>query len=127
MPCNLRRLARFLIDFVHFWFDKTFQMSILRKGWDIIFAFLFQIFIFEVLSNILNISGEVKNHTFNQELPNAWSISGALLVALAIFLNGAKKFYVNNSMLLILPDVGSHRISVSTLILSYRKPQTQQC
>ena len=72
-------------------------MSILRKGWDIIFAFLFQIFIFEVLSNILNISGEVKNHTFNQELPNAWSISGALLVALAIFLNGAKKFYVNNA------------------------------
>ena len=72
-------------------------MSILRKGWDIIFAFLFQIFIFKVLSSKLNTSGEVKNCPFNQELPNAWSISGAVLVALAIFLNGAKKIYVTNA------------------------------
>ena len=31
-----------------------------------------------------------------QELPNRWSISGAILVALAIFLNGAKKIFFNH-------------------------------
>lgn len=58
--------------------EEANKMSILRKGWDIIFSFLFQIFIFK-------------------EFPNACSISGAILVALAIFLNGAKKFYVTNA------------------------------
>ena len=37
----------------------------------------------------------VKTSFQSQELPNGWSMSGAVLVALAIFLNGAKKVLVN--------------------------------
>ena len=37
----------------------------------------------------------VKTSFQSQELPNGWSISGAVLVALAIFLNGAKKVLIN--------------------------------
>ena len=35
----------------------------------------------------------VKTSFQSQELPNGWSMSGAVLVALAIFLNGAKKYW----------------------------------
>ena len=48
---------------------------------------------------------------FFQELPNTWSISGAILVALAIFLNGAKKILFNcpeeNSLKSSLPKENS--------------------
>ena len=68
-------------------------MSILRKGWDIIFAFVFQIFIFKVV--LIRMKYLNMRQLFFQELPNRWSISGAILVALAIFLNGAKKIFFN--------------------------------
>jgi len=87
-PCGQTRQLLLILGFMAFTaqvfltvalqLEEANKMSILRKGWDIIFSFLFQIFIFK-------------------EFPNACSISGAILVALAIFLNGAKKFYVTNA------------------------------
>jgi len=52
--------------------EEAGKVSIMRKAGDILFAFLFQIFIFH-------------------DYPGVWSIIGAILVSVAVFINGSNK------------------------------------
>ena len=115
LPCNLRKLTRWwycsLMKFYKFvgWQNISDEYFEERLGHYLCLP-LPNLHI-QSISNILN-TNQKKNYPFNQELPNAWSISGAILVALAIFLNGAKKFYVNNPNAAHPSWCGAHRIYV---------------
>ena len=72
--------------------EEAGKVSIMRKAGDILFAFVFQIFIFNV-SNFIYC--QPLNSTFTyvcfQNLPGMWSIVGASLVAAAVLVSSAKK------------------------------------
>jgi len=74
--------------------EEAGKVSIMRKAGDILFAFLFQIFIF-------------------QDYPGVWSIIGAILVSVAVFFNGSNKVVDN------LPD--DHIVKTKYLKTCYGK------
>merc|ERR1712083_1065268 len=75
--------------------EEAGKVSIMRKAGDILFAFLFQIFIF-------------------QDYPGVWSIVGAILVSVAVFINGSNKVVDN------LPD--DHIVKTKYLRPCYGDP-----
>merc|ERR1740122_14642 len=57
-------------------FESAANVALLRKAFDVIFAFIFQILFFH-------------------QMPGAFSVTGALLISLAVLLSGAKKILEN--------------------------------
>ena len=69
--------------------EEAVKVSITRKAGDILFAFMFQIFIFNVSTFIHRVL-QYPIYLF-QNLPGMWSIVGASLVAGAVLISSAKK------------------------------------
>ena len=75
--------------------------TLIRKAFDIIFAYLFQIVIFQVKhlitlneNKIKNIEALIKiylNFYLFQQNPNAYGIGGACLISFTLFVSGIKK------------------------------------
>ena len=101
-------LAQILLT-VSLQLEEAGKVSIMRKAGDILFAFLFQILIF-------NVSTGLVLHFFAsmfQELPGMWSIIGASLVSLTVLISSTKKIIDN------LPE--EHTIKHKYLACFYKK------
>jgi len=90
-------LAQILLT-VSLQLEEAGKVSIMRKSGDILFAFLFQIFLFN-------------------ELPGLWSIVGALLVTAAVLVSSAKKIVDGLSP--------SHSLKTKYLKCFYTQPDIQ--
>ena len=97
MWCQSVRISRLLVTAqtgltVSLQLEEAGRVSIMRKAGDILFAFLFQIFIFQVrhcaTAPPLHV---VSGCVVCQEVPGLWSVVGASLVAGAVLVSSARK------------------------------------
>ena len=94
--------------------EEATKVSIMRKAGDILFAFVFQIVIFNV--SFYTLSTPYPNYPF-QNLPGLWSIVGASLVSSAVLISSAKKIVDS------LPE--DHVMKTRYLQCFYRKDSSQ--
>ena len=95
--------------------EEATKVSIMRKAGDILFAFVFQIVIFNVSFCTLS-KPSYPSYPF-QILPGMWSIVGASLVSSAVLISSAKKIVDS------LPE--DHVMKTNYLRCFYRKDSSQ--
>ena len=82
--------------------EKATTVSIVRKAFDVIFAFIFQILLFQVfmycLMQFIIYTNRVSTKhllpkNYFQQIPGSFSILGAFIIFLAVFSSGFKKIW----------------------------------
>ena len=98
--------------------EEAGKVSIMRKAGDILFAFLFQITIFNVSLHCTALLCNFCILHISQDIPGMWSIIGAVIVSLTVLLSSAKKVVDN------LPE--DHAIKTKYLSWFYKENRSEE-